>query len=172
MTLNEDGSIAAIGADGAFVAGAHKPWALDANGVPVSTHFVIDGTRLTQVVEHGEGNAYPVVADPWLGAELYGGVATTSVPEGFIVTTRPTEWGALYSGTQNIGMWWAHADEVKNKMGNPSLWTESLQEQLYCHIAGWPVSANPDYDLEGWKPYVRWEAQIESKCLGDYSIGS
>ncbi|MDR6867417.1 hypothetical protein J2Y69_002020 [Microbacterium resistens] len=164
VTVNDDGSVAILGTDGSFLAGIHTPWAVDAEGNTVSTHYEVDGTHLTQIVSHDEGFAYPIVADPWLGAELYGGVATTYVSEGFIVTTRPTEWGALYSGVQNVAMWWAHADEVKNKMTSPGNWTLSLQEQLYCHIAGWPVSANPDYDLESWKPHIRWEDQVPSKC--------
>lgn len=39
-------------------------WALDANGKPVPTHYEVNGTTLTQVVEHAAGTAYPVVADP------------------------------------------------------------------------------------------------------------
>ncbi len=40
------------------------PWALDANGNPVATHYEVNDTTLTQVVEHDAGAAYPVVADP------------------------------------------------------------------------------------------------------------
>lgn len=168
----EDGSVVAFGEDGEFVAGVHAPWAVDANGAAVPTRFEIDGTRLTQAVDHGTEYAYPVMADPWLGAELYGGVGITNTSEGYVVTTTPTEWGAVHSGVNNLSMWWAHADEVKGKMPGGYAWTLSLQEQLYCHIAGYPVSANPSYDLESWKPHVRWEDQIPSKCLGGYSVGS
>jgi len=162
--INEDGSVAILGSDGSFLGGVQAPWAFDAAGNAVATHYQIDGTRLTQVVDHGEGSAYPIVADPWLGAELYGKVSITNTSQGFVVTTRPSNWGAAFQGTTNIGMWWAHADEVKNKMPNPSKWSLSLQEQLYCHIAGFPISANPNYDLESWKPYVRWEQQALTKC--------
>jgi hypothetical protein len=43
------------------------PWARDADGQPVPSHFVVsgDGQHLTQVVEHRGGNIrYPVTADP------------------------------------------------------------------------------------------------------------
>lgn len=172
LELTQDGSVIAYGAGGEFVAGVHKPWAVDANNEPVPTHFTITGNRLTQVVSHDQDDAFPVVADPWLGADLYGRVNATSVSEGYVLTTTPTAWGAGFSGPTQVSMWWAHADEVKNKVPRGYGWSLSLQEQLYCHIAGWPVSANPSYDLESWKPHVRWDLQIPSKCLGGYSPGS
>lgn len=172
LTLMEDGSIIAIGAGGEFVAGAPKPWAVDANGASVPTHFTINGNRLTQVVSHDSDDVFPVVADPWLGAALYGGVAATNTSEGYVLTTTPTAWGGQMATPANISMWWAHADEVKNKVPSGYSWSLSLQEQLYCHIAGWPISANPSYDLESWKPHVRWDIQAPSKCLGGYSPGS
>jgi hypothetical protein len=43
------------------------PWARDANGKPVPSHFEVsgDGQHLTQVVDHRGGNVrYPITADP------------------------------------------------------------------------------------------------------------
>ncbi|MFN8018785.1 MAG: hypothetical protein U0P45_11760 [Acidimicrobiales bacterium] len=48
------------GGDLGFIA---PPWAMDADGEPVPTHFEVDGHRVVQVVDH-VGAAYPVVADP------------------------------------------------------------------------------------------------------------
>lgn len=172
LRMNDDGSVVAYDNTGAFVAGVHKPWAIDATGAAVPTHFAVDGNRLTQFVEHDAAHAYPIVTDPWLGANLYGSVKATKTSQGYVLTTTPTAWGAAYSGVANLPMWWAHADEVKNKVPKGYAWSLSLQEQLYCHIAGWPVSANPSYDLESWKPHTYWEAQIPSKCLGGYSPGN
>lgn len=48
-----------------LVGGVDAPWARDANGVEVPTHFEVQGNVLTQVVEHKSGNfAYPITADP------------------------------------------------------------------------------------------------------------
>ena len=52
-----------------------QPWATDADGNPVPTHFDIRGTSVVQVVDH-RGAAYPVVADPkftwgWLTGTAY-----------------------------------------------------------------------------------------------------
>lgn len=40
------------------------PWAKDANGNPVATHYEVAGATLTQVVDFTEETAFPVVADP------------------------------------------------------------------------------------------------------------
>lgn len=56
--LGEEGTALAVG-------GIDAPWAKDANGVNVPTHFELNGAVLTQVVEH-QGAAYPVTADPKL----------------------------------------------------------------------------------------------------------
>lgn len=48
-----------------LVGGVDIPWAVDAQGTPVPTHYEALGNRLTQVVEHRAGDfAYPVTADP------------------------------------------------------------------------------------------------------------
>lgn len=61
-----DGGVEALNAEGELIATAPAPWATDANGVAVQTHYEINGTTLTQVVEHRGGNfAYGIVADPW-----------------------------------------------------------------------------------------------------------
>lgn len=47
------------------VAIVRAPWAFDAEGTPVETKYVADGSTLTQVVNHADAEvAYPVVADP------------------------------------------------------------------------------------------------------------
>lgn len=40
------------------------PWARDAEGTPVPTRYAVNGSALTQIVDHGPEHAYPVVADP------------------------------------------------------------------------------------------------------------
>jgi hypothetical protein len=52
------------------------PWALDANGDAVATHYRVQGDALVQVVEH-QGAAYPVVADPSVSSA---GGSTSATP--------------------------------------------------------------------------------------------
>lgn len=47
------------------------PWAYDATGAPVPTHYEAEGDTLVQVVEHTSTDVtYPVVADPQVGFGL------------------------------------------------------------------------------------------------------
>lgn len=50
-----------------IIANVDAPWAKDANGIDIRTHYEASESRLTQVVDHQDGNyAYPIVADPTL----------------------------------------------------------------------------------------------------------
>ncbi|WP_229054318.1 hypothetical protein [Aeromicrobium sp. Leaf350] len=61
-----DGSAQAYNGQGDLISIAATPWAVDAAGRPVPTHFEINGLSLTQVVEHRSAEfAYGIVADPW-----------------------------------------------------------------------------------------------------------
>ena len=72
LQLNRDGSVAAYNTSGDLVGGFAAPWAVDAAGRPVATHFVIDGTTLVQIVKHRtRAFDYGVTADPvWLGLAI------------------------------------------------------------------------------------------------------
>lgn len=66
LVLQHDGSVLASRADGTAIGRVEIPWARDANGATVPTHYEIAGTTLTQVIDHRSGPyAYPIVADPF-----------------------------------------------------------------------------------------------------------
>lgn len=67
--IQEDGSAVLIAPDGTVKLGVAAPWAEDANGQSIPTHYETDGSSLTQVIEHAsaENIAYPVTADPVWG---------------------------------------------------------------------------------------------------------
>ena len=71
LTLLENGGVVILDGTGGFAGVVTPPWAKDANGVPVATHFEIEGNELTQVVEHDGSQAYPIVADPYMGVKLF-----------------------------------------------------------------------------------------------------
>lgn len=158
---SEDGAIAIVSERGTLVVGIAAPWAVDAIGAPVPTRYELDGSTLTQVVEHASGGfEYPIVADPWLGIALYGNPTVTFPSGGYSINVSPTAWGGSWSGVGNVGMWWAHRDEVVSKLGASSWrWTTSIQEQFYCHIAGYPLGL-PQYNMESWRPLVYWETSL------------
>ncbi|MCA4133026.1 hypothetical protein [Arthrobacter sp. M4] len=158
----EEGAVAIFGADGGFRGGFATPWAKDADGVEVATRYVIEGNRLVQIVEHrDEGIRYPVTADPWLGQNLYRSAWVTFVPRGYKVNAQPTAWGAAFSGPVT---WGAHVDELRTKLGIDS-WrmTDSVKEQLYCHLAGVPASLW-EFNMESWRPIMNWATQAPWNC--------
>jgi hypothetical protein len=59
----ESGGVIVTDRDGDEIGYIPPPWAQDARGASVPTHFEIEGSTLIQVVDH-EGAMYPVVADP------------------------------------------------------------------------------------------------------------
>ncbi len=70
------GTIAVVASSGELVATIAEPWAIDARGAKVPTHYIISGSTITQIVEHTSSSfTYPVVADPSV-SYLWWGVAT------------------------------------------------------------------------------------------------
>lgn len=62
----EDGGVVVRNAAGDMVASFPPAWAKDANGLPVPTHYEIDGATLIQVIDFaGQSITFPVVADPF-----------------------------------------------------------------------------------------------------------
>lgn len=76
VAVADDGSALVIAPSGEVLLHAAAPWAVDANGTSVPTHYELDGNQLVQVVDHTGGDyAYPIVADPRLDS----GVGWTSI---------------------------------------------------------------------------------------------
>lgn len=72
LGLQPDGSVRAVGQDGSIVGVFQKPWARDGVGRSVPTHYEVNGTTLTQVIDHqNAGFEYGIVADPlWVPVAL------------------------------------------------------------------------------------------------------
>jgi hypothetical protein len=71
MSVNPDGTVTVFDADGNPVSTIDAPWAYDANGTPVPTHYEIRDGQLVQVVDTAgiENLLYPILADPELTPE-------------------------------------------------------------------------------------------------------
>ena len=59
-----DGRVSVGDAEGNLLAGVDAPWAVDATGKAVATHYTVDGTTLTQHLDYTADTVFPVVADP------------------------------------------------------------------------------------------------------------
>mgnify|MGYP000137747541 CR=1 FL=1 len=121
LTKDTEGGIVVLSQDQSEVLSLiDTPWAKDAEGKEVKTHFEIRGNKLIQVVEHNvEGVVYPVAADPhvvnrgWGGKIYYfnrqetneigyigtafGGAIGIFVPGGRIVVGRVDKYEIFYN---------------------------------------------------------------------------
>lgn len=72
LSADGSGGVAILDRRGNQVGQVAAPWAIDANGVSVPTHYELDGKVLVQKVDH-IGAAHPVLADPsiTLGSNVY-----------------------------------------------------------------------------------------------------
>lgn len=166
IALDAEGFIHIKASDGSFLGGIAPAWATDSTGRAVPTHYEVSGTVITQVVDHAAGDfSYPIVADPWLGQDLYYSPFVRVVSQGYTVNVTPRPWGQTWAGPAT---WWAHRDEVVSKLGGNSWrWTNSIQEQFYCHIAGLPASL-PQYNLESWRPTIGWAQSLAQYRCNPY----
>lgn len=166
VALLPSGDIAVTSSNGSLLAGVAAPWAKDSQGRSVETWFEFADGVLTQHVAHSaHGYAYPIVADPWLGIDLYNKPYVTFETKGYRINVKPTSWGSAWVG---IGTWFAHRDEVVTKLGTQAWrWTATIQEQFYCHLAGYPLGL-PEYNMESWSPLVPWQTSLTSyQCNPD-----
>jgi len=75
LDKQEDGSVLIRDADGNITGFVDIPWAKDATGAPVPTHYEISGMTLTQRIDLSSRSVqYPVVADPQIYSEWWGHV--------------------------------------------------------------------------------------------------
>lgn len=130
-----------LDASGAYAGGIAAPWAKDANGVDVPTHYEIDGMNLVQVVEHNTGDfAYPVVADPWVGINLFNTVKRYNYSGWYKISAALSGWGRTihtsgYLGTPGILiMQTAGWSEVVSRQ--PSANIVTINQQYQCHVLG------------------------------------
>ncbi|HEU4676950.1 MAG TPA: hypothetical protein VFS29_13220 [Motilibacteraceae bacterium] len=63
-TVQPDGSVQVANVAGEVHFTVAKPWAVDANGVPVSTSYTVTRGALIQHLDVTPNTAYPIVADP------------------------------------------------------------------------------------------------------------
>lgn len=64
-SLLPDGGVLVRDGSGSVLGTFAPPWASDAAGIALKTHYRISGSTVTQVIETTEGTRFPVVADPW-----------------------------------------------------------------------------------------------------------
>ena len=149
LRATPDGGAEVVGADGQVVTVVAPPWAVDANGESVPTHYRIDGTTLVQVIDH-HGAAYPVVGDPcwkcWgaaIGAAIAGGVVAAAVCGVTVGIACPVAVGAaagLSAGAYNKVATGKNSELIKQPVcgaiGGLPLRAVAVASGFACSISG------------------------------------
>lgn len=165
-TVNLDpanGAVQITDAVGNFLAGVAPAWAKDANGADIATHYELEGMTLTQVVEHAEGSAYPIVADPWLGIAL----VDRTKWSGNTLQVYPSSWARVNPlASAGVAARWAGWDEVLNKTPGNRENTPSMRDQYYCHFdfVRFRAPNKVSWNLDLGRPAYDYWTLIQRQC--------
>lgn len=107
LRLAADGSAFLSADDGIPTLYIASPWAKDANGNDVPTHYEVNGNTLSQVVDFTAETAFPVVADPSYG--IY--------PWGYVVKFNKSDTKSMARST-DISTATAMCGLIKNILGS------------------------------------------------------
>lgn len=149
----KDGVAVILDVNGDFIGGVTTPWAYDARGVAVPTHFEIAGSTLIQVVEHSSGSyTYPISADPYLGQKLFSWISVDSYSGDSRVNLQPTDFGRgmppwVMTGagwTEAVG--WGGAAPVGSILQSKA----TMRQQFDCHAFGNAFAGT--WNLERFRP--------------------
>ncbi|MFJ6455338.1 hypothetical protein [Paenarthrobacter sp. NPDC091669] len=152
LQLVEEGGVLILDAAGSYLGAVAPPWATDAGGSKVETHYEVEGSLLRQVVNHTSLELkYPVVADPYLGVDLFSATWWTGSGSSLVahLNTTPMMGVAWSAGQAFIASW----PEAVTKMG-PTIQNENLYQQFSCHANGAPFASSggsPSWDLENYR---------------------
>ncbi|MCL2736247.1 MAG: DUF2599 domain-containing protein [Propionibacteriaceae bacterium] len=162
--------IAIVNQTGQVVGGIAPPWARDATGAAVATHFELVPGGFTQTVEHRTGGVvYPVTADPWLGFALISSATWVHYAEGWTLQVTPTAWArswAFSSLSAAVGA--ADWNELYAKYRSSGLNTNltGMRDQLICHQVFVAVRYpnKPTWNLDEWRPNVGFVQTVNAQC--------
>lgn len=191
LKIVQYGRVPLVFMNGKFVGAVAPAWAKDAKGRDVPSHFEVSGTTITQVVDHQSGAfSYPIVADPWLGINLFSSVylAPWTYLSQPVVNLNLSSWGWLvYSGVAQGGLpagfalgqaildtagWdeaWGKGGAIRSALDKPS-----QRQQFSCHALG--ALAAGEWNLEKGRPNRlngNWGAGVAvHHCNWKYAEGS
>ena len=158
-----DGAVS-VWRDGVMISSLYDPWAVDATGTSVPTHYVVDGSTLTQVVDHtAREYVYPIVADPTQtlpGSNSYYSKIVLNINSGAGTTTVSVypKSGVNWQRVPRSTGIQAYDDIV------PSTYeARKYHDQLVCH---WMNAGNQKtpWNLDSWRPDVGYDATVAAKC--------
>lgn len=176
--LLQDGSwnISIKNNEGKILSSIVAPWAKDANGINIPTHYEVLWNTLRQYIDFDANTAFPVVADPaWCGQSI---ASTSWINRSWVwsLSITPTAcWraGILGAGGFNVNYSW---QEVLSLTPVSSLWNKaygtsvywSMYDQYACHANF--VLLKPEWNLgliwniEPSRPNVGYATTVLKGC--------
>ncbi|MDE0547605.1 DUF2599 domain-containing protein [Microbacterium sp. C7(2022)] len=149
-----NGYFAILNSEGLPAAMIEPAWALDADGEAVTTNYEVVGNALVQVVDHGDGDAYPIVADPAVKGAYISKVNVNTVTQGKTVAVYPVNGWAITA----FNNYWA---EYKLYVSSTYEGTK-YKNQLQCHWDFAPFKT--PWNLDSWRPNVSYWDTIVAGC--------
>lgn len=144
-----------------FLGGIAPAWAIDSGGQTVPTWYEVTDTSIIQVVAHTDVEyQYPIVADPWVGIDLFGSITVDTYKSQPRVNLDLSPWGwftwtgvgigGLPSGQLilNSAGWdeaWNRSSKIRAALDKPS-----QRQQFACHALGAPFADT--WNLEKFRP--------------------
>jgi len=159
LELQPDGLVTVRDAHGVLEGIVGAAWAVDAASVPVATHYEVEGSVLTQVVEHTAAQ-YPVVADPYLGLAQIGSITNAyRDPRGVTKVVSPTAWGRLNGNNPTAvnGMRDEYLAKVTSAYRTHGMWW-----QLACHMQFAPLKS--EWNLDSYIVRGSYADYIANRC--------
>lgn len=162
VTEKEDGSILVYDGGNEIIGAINIPWAVDATGKKVETYYMINGTTLTQVVNHSETATYPVLADPYY-IYSYFDSGRWIIRDGLVSLSLVPNWKlrvSMVGGALKEASWAA----VKKDFYWDKKWynTQGLYEQYVCHFNF--AFFKSEFNLEPSRRSVGYWSTVASKC--------
>lgn len=149
------------------IGGFASPWAKDANGTLVSTHFEIRGSDLVQVVDHNvSGVVYPVIADPYLGRDMIKGYRWAyHSGYGWTMMVTPTDWSRFLAGAYLAGVYGFKELQAKSG-GSLDTNVDGMRDQYICHqqIVAVRYPNKATWNLDEWRPNVSYLQTVNARC--------
>ncbi|MFL1377265.1 hypothetical protein [Nocardiopsis protaetiae] len=150
----EGGVLVLYGGSDEYLGSIAPAWAKDASGKDVPTWYEIDGASVTQMVDHSSRDVdYPIVADPWLGIDLFSWTSYDTYNGQLRVNARKSVYGqGIHApGTGQAIFLTAGWNELKAKRSRVTE-KKSLRQQYDCHVAGGFFNIAGDWNLEKFRP--------------------
>jgi len=163
----ESGAILIFDAEGALEGVFEPAWAYDSAGNSVPTRYELDGSTLTQVVEHDANTSYPVVADPKYTSGVLdkSDVSTySSKNPGYKVSAWLSAGGRFVLGVDAIAFSTAGWNILKKNHPGYVLHggknDPTMKQQWDCHVLGGMLEWG-SFDLEtGRKSLPNWISRV------------